>query len=451
MHYKRDTFSKSGADVLTAIDGRTSSGQVIRNEAATEALGQRNGLSAGDAIELQIMYHCHLANPDDSPEANRPPRSLRDLCTERCPCAEQQGGCKKDVDCQGDLYCGRSYGFYEHLGQRAEVVDLHACLKPSLKPSFAPVENSTAPPVITTQNTSPTSAPTTPPVQGQKKPSVVAVVLIASSCALVGMAGAAAVMPKRTRTARRGRVLRNSPTVIREYVVVNDRYSHDNGPPSMRMSRMPRATTQRLDMADYGGVGDRTRSVRQSSGMPRQITTMSSKSPTFSSDRISRVGSMRQVGSRMSTGSVASGRRSSPGGHRGMTRMSSMASDNPKHNTPRSSMSRSSIRKNDRASTRRTATGSNSARSSIAPQVRSSMTRTSMHSGHNRHRSSMSSMSMSSREPRQARKVMTSKASQSTYWSKDDDFVPTPEFIAASNDPKKTKKKPLTRIMTLGF
>jgi hypothetical protein len=140
-HYSRASFAVSSraGDVLEAIDGRTAKGRPIVNEANTAKLGQRVELSVKDAVELQIMYHCHLTNATASQEENAPPDDIKDLCTESCPCAEHQGGCVTDTQCNGALYCGEAYGFYEHLGQRVAVPDLNACLNPTLKPSYPPV------------------------------------------------------------------------------------------------------------------------------------------------------------------------------------------------------------------------------------------------------------------------------------------------------------------------
>jgi hypothetical protein len=146
MHYGRTAFGiTQGVNVMEALDPN---GKV--NNENTLAMGQRTQLDMSDAIELQIMYHCHIANPTAGLVANAPPQEIKNLCSAQCQCAEKQGGCTADTQCQGDLYCAAAVGAYEHLGQRAEVPGLNACLLPAMKPTFAPVTGGPVGPSATT-------------------------------------------------------------------------------------------------------------------------------------------------------------------------------------------------------------------------------------------------------------------------------------------------------------
>jgi hypothetical protein len=144
MQYNKTSFAiEKGTTVMVAVDVQPDGTKVI-NQANTDLQGQRKGLDVSDAIELQLMYHCHKLNPSAGLKANFPVRNIRDMCTSRCRCAENQGGCKTNADCQGGLYCAQNVGVYEHLGQRMEIPGLNACLKPSQIGTFAAADPTAA-------------------------------------------------------------------------------------------------------------------------------------------------------------------------------------------------------------------------------------------------------------------------------------------------------------------
>jgi hypothetical protein len=106
------------------------------------------------------MYHCHLANPAASVSDNLPPRNIQDLCSVRCPCAQEQGGCSNSQQCQGDLFCARNYGMYKHRNQALAVPGLNSCLPRSMSGDYAEVGDVTKPPVTKPATT---KAPTVSP------------------------------------------------------------------------------------------------------------------------------------------------------------------------------------------------------------------------------------------------------------------------------------------------
>jgi hypothetical protein len=170
MHYRKTAFANvTGETVMVAID-TFENGSYAINQANTDSMGQRIKLDVTDAIEIQILYHCHIENPLAGLEANFPVSNIRDLCSDRCQCGAQQGGCTRASHCKGDLYCAANVGVYQHLGQRMEIPGLNACLDTTFlsqfpavveQPSQAPTNEPTLVPSVAPTAT-PTQAPTGP-------------------------------------------------------------------------------------------------------------------------------------------------------------------------------------------------------------------------------------------------------------------------------------------------
>mmetsp|Transcript_6381 Transcript_6381/g.8519 ORF Transcript_6381/g.8519 Transcript_6381/m.8519 type:complete len:552 (-) Transcript_6381:364-2019(-) len=86
MHYGKADFSRNGQNTIDA----------------PQAIGQRNGASNADIIQVRLVYQC-----------NTGPRSLSsynaNLCTNDCPCWENAQGCNGNSNaCQGDLVCSNN-------------------------------------------------------------------------------------------------------------------------------------------------------------------------------------------------------------------------------------------------------------------------------------------------------------------------------------------------------
>lgn len=85
MHYPKKAFSKNKEDTVVAPPG------II--------IGQRNGASPSDIIQLRLLYQC-TSGPRTLAEYNR------NLCTNDCPCWVGTTGCGNNDDlCGGDLIC----------------------------------------------------------------------------------------------------------------------------------------------------------------------------------------------------------------------------------------------------------------------------------------------------------------------------------------------------------
>ena len=88
MHYGRTAFSKNGRDTITPKNGAS--------------IGQRNGASNQDIIDMRLMYQCTSgARTLSEYNANR--------CTSDCKCWEGQTGCNGNNDaCQGSMVCSNN-------------------------------------------------------------------------------------------------------------------------------------------------------------------------------------------------------------------------------------------------------------------------------------------------------------------------------------------------------
>lgn len=87
MHYSSRHFTSNGKDTITA------------NESKAE-IGQRKGISAGDKLQVRLMYQCSSGPRNYAAyQANK--------CTEDCKCGAFMRGCKGKGNsvCKGNLQC----------------------------------------------------------------------------------------------------------------------------------------------------------------------------------------------------------------------------------------------------------------------------------------------------------------------------------------------------------
>jgi hypothetical protein len=86
MHYHATAFTNNGLQTITALGGKS--------------IGQRNGISSGDRLQLRLMYQCESGH-----------RPLADFKAERCnasdcKCGRNWKGCgTEDGNCKGSLVC----------------------------------------------------------------------------------------------------------------------------------------------------------------------------------------------------------------------------------------------------------------------------------------------------------------------------------------------------------
>ena len=88
MHYGRTAFSKNGRDTITPKNGAR--------------IGQRDGASSQDIIDMRLMYQCTSgARSLSQYNSNR--------CTSDCKCWEGEAGCNGNNNaCQGSMVCSNN-------------------------------------------------------------------------------------------------------------------------------------------------------------------------------------------------------------------------------------------------------------------------------------------------------------------------------------------------------
>ncbi len=85
MHYGKTSFSNNDLDTITPLNG--------------QSIGQRNGVSHLDILDVRLMYQC-ISGARSLSEYNN------NHCTSDCKCWEYEAGCNGDNNaCQGDLVC----------------------------------------------------------------------------------------------------------------------------------------------------------------------------------------------------------------------------------------------------------------------------------------------------------------------------------------------------------
>lgn len=81
MHYAKDAFSNGKGDTI---------------DSHGNPIGQIDGVSPNDVLQLQLLYKCPK------------PRNISSFCTPNCKCNEMEGMCYRDKDCNVFLKCDRN-------------------------------------------------------------------------------------------------------------------------------------------------------------------------------------------------------------------------------------------------------------------------------------------------------------------------------------------------------